>query len=114
MGALHKIIFGPRAAGLLLAGVLALGMAAGPARASLPPNGFTATAGVPFTGVIGGFHTTCPGNSCQGLNPFVTIDWGDGTPTSRVAAVPDCPVNCASSNWSVSGTHTYRLPGAYP
>lgn len=114
MRALRKIIVRPRAAGLLLAGVLGLGIAAGPAHASLPPNGFTATAGVPFTGVIGGFNTTCPGNSCQGLNPFVTIDWGDGTPTSRVAAVPDCPVGCASSNWSVSGTHTYRLPGAYP
>ncbi len=114
MRALRRIIFRPRVAGLLLAGFLALGTAAGSARASLPPNGFTATAGVQFSGVIGGFSTTCPGNSCQGLNPFVTIDWGDGTPTSRVAAVPDCPVNCASSNWSVSGTHTYRLPGAYP
>ena len=61
------------------------------AGATPPPDAFNATAGVTFSGAVGGFFTSNCGNfGCGTLNPFVTIDWGDGA-TSRVQAVPTCP-----------------------
>ena len=82
------------------------------AGATPPPDAFNATAGVTFSGAVGGFFTSNCGNfGCGTLNPFVTIDWGDGA-TSRVQAAPTCPT-CSSSDWVISGTHTYRFPGTY-
>ena len=77
---------------------------------------FSATAGVAFNGVVGTTTTSCLGGNCSGLNPFVNIDWADGSPTTRVAAVPDCPNGCASSSWTISvpfDPHTYARPGSY-
>jgi hypothetical protein len=97
----------------VVVGSLAAGVSG--AGATPPPDAFTATAGVVFAGVVGGFNTSnCGPGGCVGLNPFVTIDWGDGTPTSRVQAAETClDQGCTSADWSISGTHRYRLPGTY-
>src|SRR5205823_14171442 len=55
--------------------------------------------------------SACAG--CVGRNPVVTSDWGDGN-TSRVQADESClDMGCTSADWSISGTHRYRLPGTY-
>jgi hypothetical protein len=95
----------------VIVGSLAVGVST--AAATPPPNAFNATAGVEFSGTVGGFNIHCA-QGCNGLNPFVTIDWGDGSPTSRVMAVESClDQGCTSADWSISGTHLYRFPGAY-
>jgi hypothetical protein len=102
-----------------LAGVVAviLGSLAGgvsTAGATIPPNALNAIAGVTFSDTVGGFHLNCD-QGCTGLNPNVTIDWGDGSPHSSVVADETCIGDgCFSSDWSISGTHRYRLPGRYP
>ncbi len=94
----------------VVVGSLAIGVSG--AAATAPPNMFNATAGVEFSGNVGGFTIHCE-SGCRGLNPFVTIDWGDDV-TSRVQAVESClDMGCTSADWSVSGTHTYRFPGTY-
>lgn len=98
---------------LLLGVVAALTVCAATAQAA---GAFSATAGVPFSGVVGTTTTSCLGGNCSGLNPFVDITWGDGSPTTRVAAVPDCPNGCASSSWTISvpaNPHTYARPGSF-
>ena len=103
-----------------LAGVLAViaGLLAGSvstAGATIPPNAFSATAGVVFSGTVGGFHLHCD-TGCNGLNQNATIDWGDGTkPPSSVMADETCipNTNCTEADFSISGTHRYRLPGTY-
>ena len=100
---------------LLVVGATALALWPAAARAA-DITAFTATAGVPFDGVVAVVNSSCLGTNCSGLNPFVTIDWGDGSPTTRVAATPDCPTGCASANWVVAvphDPHTYARPGAY-
>ena len=105
-------------AGILAVVVLSLAADVSAAGATPPPNAFTATAGVSFSGVVGGFHTdNCGPSGCQIFNPFVTIDWGDGSLPSGGRATPACPA-CDSSDWSVNqdgqASHTYRFPGTYP
>jgi hypothetical protein len=77
---------------------VAAALALWPAAARADITAFSATAGVPFDGVVAVVNTSCLGTNCSGLNPFATVDWGDGTPTTRFAAIPDCPTGCASSN----------------
>ena len=82
---------------------------------------FSATAGVPFDGVVAVVTNDCitPTTDCRGLNPSVDIDWGDGSTKTRVAAKPDCPATgpCLGPTlWTVSvaqAPHTYARPGAY-
>src|SRR5437763_6301076 len=89
---------------------LAAGVSA--AGAAPPADAFNATAGVLFSGSVGGFTTSnCGVDGCGILNPLVTIAWGDRS-SSVVHAVPACP-SCDSSDWTISGEHTYRLPGTY-
>jgi hypothetical protein len=97
---------------VVVVGALALGVSG--AGATPPPDAFNATAGVVFSGTVGGFTTSnCGPGGCVGLNPFVTIDWGDGA-TSRVQADETClDAGCSSADWSISGAHRYRLPGTY-
>jgi hypothetical protein len=83
---------------------------------------FSATAGVPFDGVVAVVHKVC-GGSCTILNPFVTVHWGDGSSTMGVKALlscdPDPPPptpHCPSGDYVVSvlgSPHTYARPGAY-
>ena len=109
------LMFAPGAA--RLAGVVAViaALTAGgvsTAEATPPPDAFNATAGVVFSGVVGGFTTSNCGNfGCKILNPNVTINWGDGA-TSPVQAVPVCP-DCDSTDWTISGAHRYRFSGTY-
>src|SRR5436309_1379567 len=84
---------------LLLAVAAALAVSGAAAQAA---GAFTATAGIAVSGPVGTFTTSCLGTNCSGLNPFVTIGWGDGSAPSRVAAVPACPAGCANSDWRVS------------
>ena len=104
-----------RLAGVVAVVVLSLAVGVSEAGATPPPNMFTATAGTPFSDSVGGFHTDNCGNfGCGILNPFVTIDWGDGTTPSTVRATPDTPM-APSSDWTIKGDgHVYRLPGSYP
>jgi hypothetical protein len=101
-----------------LAGVFAVivGSLAGgvsTAGATPPPNAFNATAGVVFSGEVGGFNIHCA-QGCNGLNPNVTIDWGDRSDPSTVVAKETCiGIGCPSADWAISGTHTYRFPGTY-
>jgi hypothetical protein len=101
-----------RLAGALAVIVGSLAVAVSTAGATPPPNAFNATAGVTFSGPVGGFTTNCA-RGCIGLNPSVTIAWGDGV-TSSVRADETClDMGCTSADWSISGTHTYRFPGTY-
>lgn len=95
----------------VIAGSLAAGVSGAEA---FPPAAFNATAGVTFSGPVGGFHLHCD-NGCTGLNQNATIDWGDGTNASNVVADETCldGMACTSADFSISGTHRYRLPGAY-
>ena len=81
---------------------------------AFPPNAFNATAGVVFSGTVGGFHLHCD-NGCTGLNQNATIDWGDGSLPSPAVADETCldGMACTSADFSISGTHRYRLPGTY-
>src|ERR1700759_4769679 len=77
---------------------------------------FSATAGVPFNGVVAVVNESCLNTFCQGLNGFVDIDWGDGTTTPGIKATPDCTGMCGSANWVVAvpnNPHTYSRPGVY-
>ena len=62
---------------------------------------FSAVAGVEFSGPIGTETQLAP-PVCP---PSVTIDWGDGTPTS--VGTVDCSTDV------VSGSHTYAAPGTF-
>jgi hypothetical protein len=103
----------------LLLGLVAA-LAVWPAVAHADTTAFSATAGVPFGGTVAVINADCVNTDCRTLNPFVNIDWGDGTtPPTRVAAVPDCPPMspCPGPvNWTVSvaqAPHTYARPGSY-
>jgi hypothetical protein len=99
----------------LLLGVITA-LAVWPAVAHADTTAFSATAGVPFFGDVSTFASGCLGGRCDGLNPFVNIDWGDGTDPTRVAAVPSCPAGCPDPIWTVSAAtapHTYARPGTY-
>lgn len=99
----------------LLLGVVSA-LAVWPAVAHADTTTFSATAGVPFFGDVSTFASSCLGGPCSGLNPFVDIDWGDGTDPTHVAAVPSCPAGCADPVWTVSAAttpHTYARPGTY-
>jgi hypothetical protein len=107
-GATRRLVTALAAGGLLLA------INVSTARATPPPNMFTATAGVAFVDkVVGGYTTTnCGPDGCQIFNRTVTIDWGDGS-QSTVQATTDCPT-CDSADWTISGSHKYHLAGTYP
>lgn len=91
--------------------------------AALPPDAFSATAGVPFSGIVGGFDVDGdrnPRNIC--IYPAVgsvTIAWGDGS-SSAGTANEGAPVDggggsltCAIETFSASGGHTYHEAGTY-
>ena len=108
----RRVVVMKRLAGIVAVVVGSLAGGVSTAGATPPPNAFNATAGVVFSGEVGGFNIRCA-QGCNGLNPFVTIDWGDGA-TSRVQAVESClDMGCTSADWAISGTHTYRFPGTY-
>jgi hypothetical protein len=62
----------------------------------------TATAGVPFTGAVATFTNADPFGSAASYAAVIT--WGDGTSSAGV-------VSGSGSTLSVSGSHTYALPG---
>jgi hypothetical protein len=62
------------------------------------------TAGQPFEGNVATFPA--PGSAPSS----VVIDWGDGTPTTAGAYVPD-PGNAGYAD--ITGTHTYASTGSY-
>jgi hypothetical protein len=103
---------------LLVAMAAALAVWPAAARAS-DITVFSATAGVPFDGVVATVHKDC-GSNCAIFNPFVTVTWGDGAETMGVKGVLFCdppPVtNCTSGDYVFSvmdSPHTYARPGAY-
>ncbi len=68
------------------------------------PVGFSATTGVPFSGVVATFTDT---NTANVPGDFIaTINWGDATVTPGTVAG-------GSGTFTVSGTHTYTTAGAF-
>jgi hypothetical protein len=65
----------------------------------------SASAGVPFTGVVARVNDGQTGSQATGLS--AVIDWGDGQTSAGSISAP------AGGVFSVVGTHTYAAPGSY-
>lgn len=65
-------------------------------------------AGESFTADLGSFSTIAPGTDLH-----ATISWGDGT-TSKGTLIPAGVTGLDVLQFTVSGTHIYAQPGAYP
>src|SRR4051812_44028311 len=70
------------------------------------PRPATAAAGSVFTGEVARFKDANPLSSAGDFTS--TIDWGDGTPITTGTITGE------QGSFSVSGTHTYTAPGAFP
>ncbi|MBV9922158.1 MAG: hypothetical protein JOY78_15075 [Pseudonocardia sp.] len=67
---------------------------------------FTADATVPYSGLVGLFTDTNPGD---GPGQFsATINWGDGSPLGQGSIVSNSP-----TSFGVTGQHVYSTPGTY-
>jgi hypothetical protein len=69
-------------------------------------QGFTATAGSPFSGAVALVQDANPAASPATLT--ATIDWGDGSPVQTVALV----ATNVPGQFTVAGSHTYTQAGA--
>jgi len=68
------------------------------------PVTFSAAAGTPFTGVVGNFTDTLPGNVAGDFT--ASINWGDASTSAGT-------VSGGSGAFHVSGTHTYAGTGTF-
>ena len=99
--------------GLVAAGVI---LVCSPAAWAINP-----TEGAQYSGYLTSFVDPCPKDPethdyvCDTQHPTVTIDWGDGTPTT--GGVTTLSGTCGNGDavciYNVAGTHTYTYAGTY-